>query len=151
MTTGTNSTTTPTMPNGLVLVHMNPRKYKVVPINESDLVMHFGKLQEGNRCMPDAKDMLLKLTNKELSIFFKMDTAKDSSTHEVDFSRQDCPGVSASHYKQIVAALVAKDMIIRMRNNHYLMNPNVFLPYDKLNYGPVLAKWNSLGGKLPTV
>lgn len=95
--------------------------------------------------MTDARKVLQTLTKTESWFFWEMDISKDTETNEVMFSRNNCPEENKTTYPTIIKNLVDKNMILRVKQNHYLINPNVTMPkFD--SYSKVLAKWNSLGG-----
>lgn len=109
-------------------------------------VPYYSCIQTRNRHMTDSRDVLMTFTKNEAWFFWSMDKAKDIETNEVLFSRADCPEEKIHSYPQVIAGLIAKNVIIRTKQNHYIINPNVTLPkFD--TYKDVLAKWESLGGK----
>lgn len=144
----TNPTTAASTMANLVLTAYDPSKSEVVSRKKKNVTLYFSKFQERNRNMANAKKILLTLTHGELSLFFSMDDLKDPTTNEVEFSRALCASETVNYYKQLVAGLIAKNMIIRIKQNHYLMTPNVFIPPDEY-FHAILSKWYSLGGKLP--
>lgn len=95
--------------------------------------------------MNDSRDILMTLTQSESWFFWSMDKAKDIETNEVVFSRASCPEAKVSYYPKAIKSLEDKKMIIRIKQNHYLINPNVTMPKFEM-YSKVLDKWNSLGG-----
>lgn len=95
--------------------------------------------------MTDARKVLQTLTKTESWFFWEMDIAKDMETNEVMFSRSNCPAENRATYPAIMKNLIDKNMIVRIKQNHYLINPNVTMPKFE-SYSKVLAKWNSLGG-----
>jgi hypothetical protein len=105
----------------------------------------YGCHQQGNRHMTDSRTVLKTLTQSESWFFWSMDMAKDIETNEVLFSRADCPS-QVNSYPKVMTSLVSKNIIIRLKQNNYLINPNMTLPLFA-NYDKVLAKWESLGGK----
>lgn len=95
--------------------------------------------------MTDSRDILMTLTQSESWFFWTMDKAKDIETNEVMFSRAHCPESKLNYFTKVIKSLVDKNMILRIKQNHYLINPNVTMPKFEM-YSKVLAKWNSLGG-----
>ena len=106
----------------------------------------YGCHQQGNRHMTDSRDVLMTLTKTETWFFWTMDKAKDIETNEVFLSRNCCPDQQVSYFTKVMASLVSKNIIIRLKQNNYLINPNMTLPLFE-NYDKILAKWESLGGK----
>ena len=96
--------------------------------------------------MTDSRDVLMTLTKTETWFFWTMDKSKDIETNEVFLSRGCCPEQQVSYFTKVMASLVSKNIIIRLKQNNYLINPNMTLPLFA-NYDKVLAKWESLGGK----
>jgi len=111
-------------------------------------VPFYGCHQQGNRRMTDSRDMFAMLTQSESWFFWNMDKAKDINTNEVVFTRANCPSGKANSYPKVIQSLINKHMLLRIKQNHYLISPHITMPKFK-EYQKVLAKWNSLGGKLP--
>ena len=108
-------------------------------------VPFYGCIQQRNKSMNDSRDILMTLTQSESWFFWTMDKAKDIETNEVMFSRACCPESKLNYFTKVIKSLVDKNMILRIKQNHYLINPNVTMPKFE-SYSKVLDKWNSLGG-----
>ena len=100
----------------------------------------------GSKRMTDSRTVLMTLTQSEAWFFWNMDMKKDPETNEVMFSRANCPKEKVNYYTQVVKNLVDKNMILRIKQNNYLINPNMTMPKFE-HYEKVKNKWLSLGGK----
>lgn len=99
-----------------------------------------------DNAVADAREYFKKMTANESWLFWTMDQKKDINTNEVKFSREDCDKGKISSYPVIVKGLIDKGLIIRLKQNYYIMNPNVVTPkFDR--YREVLSYWIKSGGK----
>jgi len=124
-----------------VNVTLSKKKFKIP---------RYACFQQGNKNMIDSRDVFMTMNQSESWFFWSMDKIKDKETNEVIFSRAHCPKEKGSYYTTVIAKLIDKRLILRLKQNHYLINPNVILPTFN-SYEKVQAKWVSLGGKLPTM
>lgn len=109
-------------------------------------VPRFFSCVRGNNSMSDSRDVLETLSQPEALVFWRMDKYKNTDTNEVEFTSDHCGLSKTSTYPKTVNSLIAKNMIIRTKQNNYIINPNITLPKFEF-YETVLAKWKLLGGK----
>ena len=113
-------------------------------------VPHYSPFQTENKKMTDARRVVRTFSKTESWFYWEMDIKKDTTTNEVIFSRKDCPKENLAYYTEVISNLINKNIIIRIKQNHYLMTPYLMMPQFEF-YDIVVAKWLSLGGKVPTV